>query len=443
MRREKYDEPTGGLLRFLEESPTAFHAVAGLGKVLDERGYRKLDERERWEISPGGKYYVTRNSSSIIAFQIGDSLEDYSFKVAASHCDSPCFRIKEEAEISVGDRYTKLNTERYGSMLCSTWLDRPLSAAGRAVLKTAGGWSERLVMLDRDLFLIPSLAIHMDREANEGRSFNKQIDMLPLFGEGGMKGDLKKLVAEELAAEPEEIYGMDLYLYSRVKPAVWGRRDEFLSASRLDDLECAWTSLQGFVEARPEGNVNVFACFDNEEVGSNTKQGAGSTFLADVLLRINDSLSMTGEDYRRALASSFMVSCDNAHAVHPNYPEKSDPDNCVYMNRGIAVKCHAGQQYTSDAVSIALWKGICERAGVPLQFFANRSDMRGGSTLGNIAMSQVSMNAVDVGLPQLAMHSAYETAGVRDVGYMIRAMRQFFDSGIGEYTLCRERVGEP
>lgn len=434
------NEPISEMIRFLEKSPTAFHAVAAMGLILDEGGYRRLEERDRWELHPGGKYYVTRNSSSIIAFQIGSSLEEYSFKVAASHSDSPGFRIKETAEISVGDRYTQINTEGYGSMLCSTWFDRPLSAAGRAVLKTAGGWSERLVTLDRDLFLIPSLAIHMDREVNEGKRFNKQIDMLPLFGEGSMPGGLKKLVAEELKAEPEEIYGMDLYLYSRVKPSVWGRSGEFLSASRLDDLECAWTSLQGFLRARAEGNVNVFACFDNEEVGSNTKQGAGSTFLADVLLRINEGLSMAGEDYRRALAASFLVSCDNAHAVHPNHPEKTDRDNCVYMNRGIAVKSHAGQQYTSDAVSTAVWRGICEKAEVPLQFFANRSDMRGGSTLGNIAMSQVSMNAVDIGLPQLAMHSAYETAGVRDAGYMIRAMRQFFDSGIEEYTLCRERL---
>lgn len=263
--------------------------------------------------------------------------------------------------------------------------------------------------------------------------------MLPLFAgkASDMEGAVRQMVAEELGTGPEEILGMDLYLYNRMRPSIWGREGEFISAPHLDDLQSAYTSFAGFLKGADQRAVNVFACFDNEEVGSNTKQGAGSTFLKDVLDRINDGLGKTAEELRCALASSFMVSCDNAHAVHPNHPEKTDENNCVYLNEGVVVKSHAGQQYTSDAVSIALWKGICEKAGIPVQFFANRSDMRGGSTLGNIAMSQVSMNAVDIGLPQLSMHSAYETAGARDSVYMIRAVKAFFDSGIREYTIRR------
>jgi aspartyl aminopeptidase len=221
---------------------------------------------------------------------------------------------------------------------------------------------------------------------------------------------------------------MDLYLYNRMEPSVWGANREFISCAQLDDLQCAWTSLQGFLKGQDDSAINVFACFDNEEVGSGTKQGAASTFLYDVLRRVNACLGKNEEDYYRALASGFMLSCDNAHAVHPNHPDKTDTNNCVYMNEGIVVKSHAGQKYTSDAMSIAMFRGICEKAGVPLQFFSNRSDMAGGSTLGNIAMSQVSMNSIDIGLPQLAMHSAYETAGIKDSFYMEQATEAFFSS---------------
>lgn len=436
---EHYEEDVRGLVRFLADSPTAFHAVEGFARMLEERGYRELPEREHWDIRPGGNYYTVRNGSSIAAFQVGSTLEDYSFKVAASHSDSPTFKLKEKAELEVRGHYTQLNTEGYGSILCSTWMDRPLSVAGRAIVRKDGGFRERLVRIDRDMVLIPSVAIHMDRNVNEKSAFNKQVDMLPLFAGGAddVQGAVRRIAAEELGVREEEIFGMDLYLYNRMQPSVWGKDGEFLSAPRLDDLQCAYTSFAGFLRGADDRAVNVFACFDNEEVGSNTKQGAGSTFLKDVLERINEGLGKTREELRRALASSFLVSCDNSHAVHPNHPEKTDQSNCVYMNEGIVIKSHAGQQYTSDAFSIAVWRGVCERAGVPVQFFANRSDMRGGSTLGNIAMSQVSMNAVDIGLAQLAMHSSYETAGVRDSEYMIRAVKAFFDSGICEYTLGR------
>jgi aspartyl aminopeptidase len=259
---------------------------------------------------------------------------------------------------------------------------------------------------------------------------NKQVDLLPLFGGAdAAKGDFKKLIADAAGVAVEDIYGSDLYLYNRTQPSVWGAKEEFISAARLDDLQCAYATLEGFLQGANPRMINVYACFDNEEVGSGTKQGAASTFLKDVLCRVNMALGRTPEDYHCALANSFLVSADNAHAVHPNHPEKTDAENCVYMNEGIVIKSHAGQKYTSDAVSIARFRRICEQAGVPVQFFANRSDEAGGSTLGNIAMSQVSVSSVDIGLPQLAMHSAYETAGIRDTGFLIRAMQQFFTNG--------------
>ncbi len=428
-----YETLTEELFAFIKESPTAFHAVGTISKILEGNGFHRLLEGQSWKLVPGGRYYVTRNHTSVIAFKVGRELDNYSFHVAASHSDSPTFKVKENAEITVRDKYTKLNTEGYGGMLCATWFDRPLSVAGRVIVKEENGYRTELVNIDRDLLMIPNMAIHMNRQVNDGYKYNKQTDMLPLMGGKAMeKGALKNLIAGELGIGADRIYGMDLFLYNRMQPSIWGADGEFISCPQLDDLECAYTSLKGFLHGGNEKSVQVFACFDNEEVGSGTKQGAGSTFLYDVLRRVNKSLGKDEEEYYRALASSFMLSCDNAHAVHPNHTEKTDENNCVYMNDGIVVKSHAGQKYTSDAVSIAIFRGICERAGAPIQFFANRSDEAGGSTLGNIAMSQVSMNSVDIGLPQLAMHSSYETAGVKDCMYMVQALTEFFSSHIEE-----------
>ena len=424
-----YRKVSQELAEFLKSCPTAFHAVEAVRKELESNGYERFREREEWKLQPGGKYYVTRNDSSVIAFAIGTKLQDYSFNIAASHSDFPTFKVKENAEIEVKKKYMQLNTEGYGGMLCSTWFDRPLSVAGRVVIKDGDHFTTKLVNIDRDLLMIPSVAIHMNRSVNDGYAYNKQVDMLPLFGgEGSKKGDFKKLIAEAAGVPVKAVYGSDIYLYNRQEPSVWGAQKEFISAQHLDDLQCAYASLKGFLEGEPEKSINVYACFDNEEVGSGTKQGAGSTFLYDVLRRINMGLGKADADYYRAVAGSFMLSTDNAHAVHPNHPEKTDVENCVYMNEGIVVKSHAGQKYTSDAVSIALFRDICEKAGVPVQFFANRSDEAGGSTLGNISSSKVSLNTVDVGLPQLAMHSAYETAGIKDTHYMIKAVKQFFST---------------
>lgn len=425
---ELYKKTAKEMMDFIKESPTAFHAIDSIKKRLLENGFQELLESQNWSIVPGGKYFVTRNQSSIIAVDIGEELGDYAFHITASHSDSPTFKVKENAELEVRGHYTQLNTEGYGGMICSSWFDRPLSLAGRVIVKEKDTLKSRLVKIDKDLLLIPNVAIHMNRAINDGMSYNKQIDLLPLLGdERAKKSGLKKMIAEELKIEMEQIKGMDLFLYNRMQPSIWGANEEYISCPQLDDLQCAYASLQGFLNAKNDKGFNVYACFDNEEVGSGTKQGADSTFMESVLKRMNRALGRGEEEFERAVASGMMLSCDNAHAVHPNHPEKTDSNNCVYMNQGIVIKSHAGQKYTSDAVSIALFKEICEKAEVPVQFFANRSDAAGGSTLGNIAMAHISLNSVDIGLPQLAMHSAYETAGCKDTWYMEKAVEQFYN----------------
>lgn len=428
-----YKESSKELLTFLQKSPSVFHAIHNIKDELTANGYEELLEGKSWNIIPGGKYFVSRNQSSIIAVNVGTDLDEYSFNVASAHSDCPTFKVKENAEIEVKGKYTQLNTEGYGGMLCATWFDKPLSVAGRVMVKEGNKIVTKLLNIDRDLLMIPNVAIHMNRTVNDGYKYNKQVDMLPLFGGADCKkGDFKKLIAKELGVEVDAIYGNDLYLYNRTAPTIWGANEEFISSQHLDDLQCGFAALKGFLKGNNPKNINVYACFDNEEVGSATKQGARSTFLYDVLHRVNSALGKTEEDYYRAIASSFMVSGDNAHAVHPNHPEYTDVANCVYMNEGVVVKIQGEQKYTSDAVSIAVFRELCEKAGVPVQFFANRSDAAGGSTLGNISATKVSMNTVDIGLPQLAMHSSYETAGLKDTYYMIKVMETFFSTNISE-----------
>ena len=420
------------LLSFVDKNPTAFHTTASIREILLKEGFTELLESRKWDLTPGEGYFVCRNGSSVIAFRLGTDLKDYSFNVAAAHTDSPCFKIKENAELHMGQKYTRLNTEGYGGMICSTWMDRPLSVAGRVLIKENNAITSRLLTLDRDLLMIPSVAIHMDREVNDRASYNKQVDMLPLLGGVAEEGVLKKLIAAELQVAEEQILGSDLFLCIREKAAVWGCNEEFISSGRLDDQQCVFGILKGFLNAHCARSINVAAFFDNEEVGSGTKQGAASTFLYDVLHRIAQSLGGNDEDFHRAVASSFMVSADNAHAVHPNHPEHTDVNNCTYMNKGVVIKTHAGQKYTSDGMSVAAARELAARAGVPLQYFANRSDKVGGSTLGNLAMAQVSMNCVDIGLPQLAMHSCYETAGAEDTLSLIKLMQELYSSHFEE-----------
>jgi len=441
MSEMAFEQVNQELLHFLDRSPSSFHAIENMKQMLADAGLSRLYEGQPWTLEAGRGYYVTRNDSSLIAFWIPKK-EFVGFQMMASHSDSPVFKIKANAEIQVDKKYVKLNVEKYGGMLCAPWLDRPLSVAGRIVVRTREGVATRLVNLDRDLLIIPNLAIHMNREVNDGYKFNAQKDMLPLLGcsEGDVKGLFLKLVAEEAGVEPEDILDTDLFLYNRVKGTVLGLNREFISAGRLDDLQCAFASLKGFLAAHPGDSVAVHCVLDNEEVGSGTKQGAASTFLRDVLHRICRAMGKDEESYQMALASSFLVSADNAHSVHPNQPDKADPTNRPYMNGGIVIKYSANQKYTTDAVSGAVFKTVCERAGVPYQIFTNRSDMLGGSTLGNISNTQVALNTVDIGLPQLAMHSPYETAGAKDTAYLIEAARVLFSStvcgcGDGNYRI--------
>lgn len=421
-----------GLTDFIKKSPTAFHAVAELRERLLAEGFDELDESEKWSLDKGGKYFVTRSGSSIISFKI--PAEDYKgFYMIASHSDSPSFKIKENPEIEAASAYVTLNVEKYGGMLCAPWFDRPLSVAGRVMVKSSGdaiGVESKLVDVGRDLVMLPSLAIHMDREANDGHKFNVQKDMLPIFGDAASKDKFMTTIAEAAGVKEEDIVSHDLFLYNRVEPSVWGANDEFVSSGRLDDLECCYGSFEGFMNAENDNNVIMHVVFDNEEVGSTTRQGAASTFLKDTLVRVNDAFGKSKEDYIVSLANSFMVSADNAHAVHPNYIEKADPVNRPQMNKGIVIKYNANQKYTTDAASGAICKLICEKAKVPYQTFTNRSDVAGGSTLGNISGTQVAVRTVDIGMAQLAMHSPYETAGVQDVEYLIDFSKTFFESDI-------------
>lgn len=413
---------TKKVINFIKNSPTCFHAVENLRRELLENGFEELVESQPWKLEKSKKYFTTRNNSSIMAFEIGDP-ENLSFNIVASHTDSPNFKLKENTEVS-DDHYLRLNTEGYGGMIISTRLDRPLSIAGRVLIKDGDKIRTKLVNLNRDLAIIPNVAIHLNRSANDGFKFNLQDDMMPIISTE--KASINSLVAKELGVNEEDIIGRDLFLYNRSEASIRGVNDEFFSSPQIDNLECCYTSFLGFLNSKESQATKVFSTFDNEEVGSGTKQGAKSTFIKDTLRRIAICLGKSEEEYLQALASSFLLSADNAHALHPNHPELYDKDNRVYMNEGVVVKSHAGQKYTSDGLSIAILKEIAEAAGVPLQFFSNKSDQAGGSTLGNLAMEQVSINAVDIGLAQLAMHSSYETAGTKDADYMVRLVEEYF-----------------
>ncbi len=423
---KEYTECAREMLEFIDKSPTCFQAVKNIGDMLSAAGLAELREADEWKLERGKGYFVTRNESSVIAFRIPEQLS--GFHIAAAHSDSPSFKVKESPESTVEEHYVRLNTEKYGGMILSTWLDRALSVAGRIAVNGEKGIETRLVNVDKDLLVIPNVAIHMNRDMNNGVAYNPQVDMLPLFADcsGGEKRSLMSCVAEAAGGNEEDIMGHDLFLYTREKGRLLGESGEFVLAPRLDDLQCAFSVTKAFAESVPEQYVNVCAVFDNEEVGSGTKQGADSTFLEDVLWRICEALGLSRSEYLRMLAGSFLISADNAHAVHPNHPEKADPTNRPYLNGGIVIKYHGSQKYTTDAVSAAKLKSLCKRAEVPFQTYANRSDIAGGSTLGNISTAHVSVSSVDIGLPQLAMHSAVETAGMRDTKYAVDMLKVFF-----------------
>ncbi|MBR5448852.1 MAG: M18 family aminopeptidase [Clostridia bacterium] len=409
-----------GLFDFIKKSPTAFQTVATVADMLEKEGYTRLYEGKKWTLTDGGKYYVVRSGSALIAFRTVKHAN--GFMISAAHTDSPTFRVKLSGE--KGGAYTRLDVEKYGGMIYYSWLDRPLSIAGRVVTSGANGVECHLVNLDTDLCSIPSLAIHLNRGVNDGASFNPAVDLLPLYATSG--GNILDDVAEAVGTTPDEILSHDLFLYNRDEGKTFGKNGEFIICPRLDDLESVYASLRGFLAADKCKSVPVYAIFDNEEVGSETKQGAASTFLYDTLTRI------AGDDYMPMLASSMMLSIDNAHALHPNRPEMSDRENAPVLGGGIVVKFNANQRYATDAVSHALFLEICRRAAVPTQRYYNRADLPGGSTLGSISNTCVSVPTIDIGFPQLAMHSANETAAVADLEPMIKAVTAFFSTSISE-----------
>lgn len=431
------------LLDFVAQSPTMFHTVAAIRERLDAAGFTYLPEGAAWDVHPGGAYYTQRNDSSVVAWRVGeqvvahatpaanDAAAPYHFQLTASHSDSPCFKVKSRAEVEGPADYLRLDTEAYGGMMDYTWFDRPLSLAGRVLVRDGNRIESRLVALNRDVALIPSLAIHMDGGVNKGFAPNRASDLFPLISAGDLgSGSLTTLLADALEVDPEQVVARDLFLVNGERGRVWGATDEFISSPRLDDLMCAYASLRAFIASGNARTVTVYACFDNEEVGSETKQGAASRLLADTLSRINASLGYTQQDLCRALSASVLVSCDNAHAVHPAHPELADDLARPQLNAGLVVKEAANQHYCTDAFSRAVLTVILDDAEIPHQSFANRSDKAGGSTLGNISNMQVSVHAVDVGCAQLAMHSCMETAGARDVELAIDALTAFYDTDV-------------
>ncbi|MCH5264909.1 MAG: M18 family aminopeptidase [Lachnospiraceae bacterium] len=422
-----------GLFDFLDKSVSPYHAVREAGKRLEEKGFVRLEESGEWNLSFPGRYYVTRNESSLIAFTTPEG-RPRCYHMTASHSDSPAFRIKKNK--AEGTYYAKAEVEGYGGMIMSSWFDRPLTFAGRVVVRTPEGVRTRLIAADKNLFVIPNLSIHFNREANKGYTYNPQIDLQPIYGGGA--ADLQSLIACEAAVErAEDVLDADLLLAVREKAVKAGINDEFYMAPRIDDLACAYTTLEGFLAAEEKSGVADFWClFDNEEVGSGTRQGALGNFLSEVLARLEEACQMSAEESARVRSRSLLISADNAHAIHPNLASKSDPEFPVVLNKGIVIKYNASQKYTTTGMTAAVFAELCQREEILVQRFANRADAPGGSTLGNLLSHQVSLPMLDIGLPQLAMHSAVETAGCEDVQYMKQAIKAFYESDI-----CQERDG--
>ena len=409
------------LRAFLDASHSMYHVQNYLAETLKAEGYTRLMESEAWNLVPGGKYYISRGGTAVIAFRVPKSAPK-GFMMTASHSDHPGFKVKENFELA--GTYTRMAVERYSGTLISTWLDKPLSIAGRVTVETEEGIESKLIDIDKDLLLIPNVAIHMNRQVNDGYKWNPAVDTLPLVGSKAAAGKLQALLEQEAGGK---ILGHDLFLYPRQKSTVWGVADEFISSTVLDDLECAWGCTQGFLRAEAAASVPVLCVFDSEEVGSGSVQGAASMLLPDVLRRICESC---GWNLDQLLAQSFMISADNAHAIHPNHPEFADPTNAPVMGQGIVLKHNANLMYCTDGVSASIFRKVCAKAGVNVQTYYNRADIPGGSTLGRISLGKVSVLTADIGLPQLAMHSSYETAAVADVTALEDAMTVYYGSSL-------------
>ena len=421
---------TENLIDFIHQSPSPFHVVDNVRKMLKAAGFEELCLRERWQLKQGGKYFTHRNGTAIIAFTVGDEVASNGLRIAVAHTDSPTFRIKPNALIAANGM-AKLNVETYGGAILHTWMDRPLGIAGRLGVRSDNALRPRKVLVDlhRPVAVVPSYAIHFNRQINEGFSLNKQVDMLPLVSVDGKEID-KDMLLRELAIEAgvaqSDILDYDLNLYETERGSIVGLDESMVLSPRLDDLQMAYAAIQAIIGSDAPATSKVVALFDNEEVGSNTKQGACSPLLRNVLDRIASSSNLDAQDVQRMYYNSFMISADSAHALHPNHPEMHDPVLHPLLNGGPVIKVNASQKYMTDGDSGAVFAALCDKAGVPYQRFVNRSDMAGGSTLGNLLTSQIDIRGVDIGAPILGMHSARETGGVCDTTYTRKAIEALF-----------------
>lgn len=417
-----FEEISADLLHFISKAPTPYQASEGMMTALKYAGFQRLSEEEPWHLKKGGRYVVSRGAA-MIAFSIPEK-ETGHFRVWASHNDSPSFKIKDTPEL-VDTNYVRLSVEAYGGMNMASWLDRPLSPAGRIYVKKEGKIVPVSVDAPHITLLIPSVAIHMNRDINKGYHYNAFKDMDPLFAETGAASFMEG-IAKAAKVKKEDILGHDLFLYNREAGLLWGPNHEFISSPRLDDLQCAFAGFRGFAGAAREKNICVYALFNNEEIGSETASGAGSTFLSSVIKRISAALALSYDEMAALTAGSLMISADNAHAVHPNHPEYADPVEKPLLNKGIVLKFNAAGHYTTDGYAAAWFRDLCKEAHAPMQVYSNRADLPGGSTLGHISNTQIAFSTADIGLPQLSMHSSYETAGAKDTMYLLWAANKFF-----------------
>ena len=422
------------MLDFIYKSPTQFNAVEVSAEMLEKNGFEKLNLKENWKLEVGKKYYTTKNSSALVAFKVNsDEVEKEGFRIIGSHTDSPGFRIKPNAEMESCGAYLKLNTEGYGGMILSTWLDRPLAMAGRVFLRGENPFKpvEKIVNINKPVCIIPNLAIHMNRSINDGYKYNKQTDMLPLVGliNEQLEKDnyMVKLLASELNVEVEEIIDFDIFLYEYEKGCFTGVNEEFISTGRLDNLSMYYSSVEALLDSESKSGISIAVGFDNEEVGSATKQGADSNMLLNILERICISLGKDRQQFFKAIENSFIISSDLAHAVHPNVNGMADPTNRPVMGKGPVIKVHAGQAYTSDGYSISVYKEICRECGVEYQEFVNKSDQRGGSTIGPISSTHIDIPSVDIGAPILSMHSIRELGCSEDFYNTYKTFVKFYE----------------
>ena len=413
------------LVQFIDNAPTAYHAVEQAKEKLKAKQFKELKEADIWQLEARKKYFVTRNDSSIIAFTVPQKFE--TIQICASHTDSPTFKLKMQGTM-ISKGHIRLDVERYGGAILHSWVDRPLSLAGRVVVENNGQLEVKLFDVKKACLMIPSVAIHLNREANGGNGYNVQKELLPVAGLGE-DFNLHDFIRKECQITGE-ILGLDAFVYNLQSSLVWGQNNEFFSAPRIDNLECFSASLEAFIDSENNDALNILCSFDNEEVGSSTKQGADSNFFSDVLERIEMAMNLKPQEMKTLISKGFMISCDNAHGFHPAYPELYSPSVAPLLNQGIVIKHSANQKYTTDAISGAVFKNICQKASVACQDYHNHSNLPGGSTLGNISNTHISLNTIDIGLAQWAMHSSFETCGREDYQKLIDALKYFYQNKI-------------